>query len=43
MLRRVTLHIVTFSRADFLFMKCIINRRADFSASHRYWLSELTE
>jgi 6-pyruvoyltetrahydropterin/6-carboxytetrahydropterin synthase len=24
-------------------MKCIIHRRAQFSASHRYWLSELTE
>ncbi len=24
-------------------MKCIINRRAKFSASHRYWLSELDE
>lgn len=24
-------------------MKCIINRRAQFSASHRYWLSELSE
>lgn len=24
-------------------MKCIINRRAQFSASHRYWLSDLTE
>ncbi len=24
-------------------MKCIINRRAEFSASHRYCLSELTE
>jgi 6-pyruvoyltetrahydropterin/6-carboxytetrahydropterin synthase len=24
-------------------MKCIINRRAQFSASHRYWLPELTE
>ena len=24
-------------------MKCIINRRAQFSASHRYWLSELDE
>ncbi|GAB4197275.1 MAG: 6-carboxytetrahydropterin synthase [Coleofasciculaceae cyanobacterium] len=24
-------------------MKCIINRRAQFSASHRYWLSDLSE
>jgi 6-pyruvoyltetrahydropterin/6-carboxytetrahydropterin synthase len=24
-------------------MDCIINRRAQFSASHRYWLSELSE
>ncbi|MEB3308658.1 MAG: 6-carboxytetrahydropterin synthase [Snowella sp.] len=24
-------------------MQCIINRRAEFSASHRYWLPELTE
>jgi 6-pyruvoyltetrahydropterin/6-carboxytetrahydropterin synthase len=24
-------------------MKCTINRRAQFSASHRYWLPELTE
>ena len=24
-------------------MKCIIHRRAQFSASHRYWLSELDE
>ncbi len=24
-------------------MKCIINRRSQFSASHRYWLSELSE
>jgi 6-pyruvoyltetrahydropterin/6-carboxytetrahydropterin synthase len=24
-------------------MKCIINRRAQFSASHRYWLPELSE
>ncbi len=24
-------------------MRCIINRRAQFSASHRYWLPELTE
>jgi 6-pyruvoyltetrahydropterin/6-carboxytetrahydropterin synthase len=24
-------------------MKCIINRRARFSASHRYWLDELSE
>lgn len=24
-------------------MKCIINRRAQFSASHRYWLPKLTE
>ncbi|MCU0566259.1 MAG: 6-carboxytetrahydropterin synthase [Oculatellaceae cyanobacterium Prado106] len=24
-------------------MKCIIDRRAQFSASHRYWLPELTE
>lgn len=24
-------------------MQCIINRRAQFSASHRYWLSELSE
>lgn len=24
-------------------MKCTINRRAQFSASHRYWLSELSE
>ncbi len=24
-------------------MKCIIDRRAQFSASHRYWLSELSE
>ncbi len=24
-------------------MKCIINRRAEFSASHRYWLPELSE
>lgn len=24
-------------------MKCIINRRAQFSASHRYWLSELSD
>jgi 6-pyruvoyltetrahydropterin/6-carboxytetrahydropterin synthase len=24
-------------------MKCIINRRAQFSASHRYWLNELSE
>lgn len=24
-------------------MKCIIHRRAQFSASHRYWLPELTE
>ncbi|MGB5972472.1 MAG: 6-carboxytetrahydropterin synthase, partial [Nodosilinea sp.] len=23
-------------------MKCTINRRAQFSASHRYWLSELS-
>jgi 6-pyruvoyltetrahydropterin/6-carboxytetrahydropterin synthase len=25
------------------FMKCTINRRSQFSASHRYWLSELSE
>jgi 6-pyruvoyltetrahydropterin/6-carboxytetrahydropterin synthase len=25
------------------FMKCVINRRAKFSASHRYWLPELSE
>lgn len=24
-------------------MQCVINRRAEFSASHRYWLPELTE
>ncbi|MCS6812133.1 MAG: 6-carboxytetrahydropterin synthase [Cyanobacteria bacterium] len=24
-------------------MKCIINRRAEFSASHRYWLPELSD
>ena len=24
-------------------MKCIINRRAQFSASHRYWLPELSD
>jgi 6-pyruvoyltetrahydropterin/6-carboxytetrahydropterin synthase len=24
-------------------MKCIINRRAEFAASHRYWLPELSE
>jgi 6-pyruvoyltetrahydropterin/6-carboxytetrahydropterin synthase len=24
-------------------MQCIINRRAEFSASHRYWLPELSE
>ena len=24
-------------------MKCIINRRAQFSASHRYWLKELSQ
>lgn len=24
-------------------MKCIINRRAQFSASHRYWLSDLSD
>ena len=24
-------------------MECIIHRRAEFSASHRYWLSELSE
>lgn len=24
-------------------MKCIINRRAEFSASHRYWLPQLSE
>lgn len=24
-------------------MKCIINRRAQFSASHRYWIDELSE
>jgi 6-pyruvoyltetrahydropterin/6-carboxytetrahydropterin synthase len=24
-------------------MKCIINRRAEFSASHRYWLPDLSE
>jgi 6-pyruvoyltetrahydropterin/6-carboxytetrahydropterin synthase len=24
-------------------MKCIIDRRAQFSASHRYWLPELSE
>lgn len=24
-------------------MKCVINRRAEFSASHRYWLPELSE
>lgn len=24
-------------------MQCIVNRRAEFSASHRYWLPELTE
>ena len=24
-------------------MRCIINRRAEFSASHRYWLPELSE
>ena len=24
-------------------MKCIINRRAQFSASHRYWLNELSD
>ncbi len=24
-------------------MQCIINRRAEFSASHRYWLDELSE
>lgn len=24
-------------------MKCVINRRAQFSASHRYWLSEISE
>ncbi|PSO60131.1 MAG: 6-pyruvoyl tetrahydropterin synthase [Cyanobacteria bacterium QH_2_48_84] len=24
-------------------MKCIVNRRAQFSASHRYWLPELSE
>ncbi len=24
-------------------MKCVINRRAQFSASHRYWLNELSE
>jgi 6-pyruvoyltetrahydropterin/6-carboxytetrahydropterin synthase len=24
-------------------MQCIVNRRAQFSASHRYWLSELSE
>ncbi|MBD2388322.1 6-carboxytetrahydropterin synthase [Cylindrospermum sp. FACHB-282] len=24
-------------------MQCIVNRRAQFSASHRYWLPELTE
>lgn len=26
-----------------IFMKCVINRRAQFSASHRYWLPELSE
>ena len=25
------------------FMRCIINRRSQFSASHRYWLDELSE
>lgn len=24
-------------------MECIVNRRAKFSASHRYWLPELSE
>lgn len=24
-------------------MQCIVNRRAQFSASHRYWLPELSE
>ncbi|NEP17507.1 MAG: 6-pyruvoyl tetrahydropterin synthase, partial [Leptolyngbya sp. SIO4C1] len=24
-------------------MKCTINRRAQFSASHRYWLPELSD
>ena len=24
-------------------MECIINRKAQFSASHRYWLPELNE
>jgi 6-pyruvoyltetrahydropterin/6-carboxytetrahydropterin synthase len=24
-------------------MECVINRRAQFSASHRYWLPELSE
>ena len=24
-------------------MQCIINRRAEFAASHRYWLEEITD
>jgi 6-pyruvoyltetrahydropterin/6-carboxytetrahydropterin synthase len=32
-----------WTQSPFITMKCIINRRAQFSASHRYWLPELGE
>lgn len=33
----------SFTELNIFPMKCIINRRAEFSASHRYWLPELSE
>ena len=42
---RKTLHLVYgfLSCSGTEFMKCTINRRAQFSASHRYWLPEFSE
>jgi 6-pyruvoyltetrahydropterin/6-carboxytetrahydropterin synthase len=35
--------LLFFTARDCVTMQCIINRRAEFSASHRYWLPELSE
>jgi 6-pyruvoyltetrahydropterin/6-carboxytetrahydropterin synthase len=43
MLERVTLNVTLQSHRSPTFMDCIINRRARFSASHRYYLPEWDE
>jgi 6-pyruvoyltetrahydropterin/6-carboxytetrahydropterin synthase len=43
MLEKVTLNVTLQNHRSSIFMDCIINRRARFSASHRYYLPEWDE